>query len=350
MLKRLNSVRYVFIRSHFYGVFLTLLILLSVLLGFYVLKEPEWLTSQAIFFFIGLFIVVSGLVSIYVGFQSSGTIKEKLDGMTTMIRSLAQGNYNAKIYMNSDDEFGHMGEELNELAGKLQNQVKSLQRMADEKSEFAKTAHKAATIEERQRLARDLHDAVSQQLFALTMMAQATERLFDKDPDRAKTQLEEITSMALQAQTEMRALLLHLRPVHLSGEPLHEGIQTLIHELEEKCQMDFSVDLDDTVHLSDGTEEHLFRIVQEALSNILRHAEATAVQLSLTSISDQVFLHISDNGKGFHVNQDKKTSYGLKTMQERTDEIGGTLTLRSKPGEGTYIDIRIPNQEADVDE
>ncbi|KGP90055.1 histidine kinase [Pontibacillus chungwhensis BH030062] len=350
MLKRLSSVRYAFIRSHFYGMFLTVLILMSVLLGFYVLREPVWLSPGSIFFFVGLFVIVSGLVSIFVGFQSSGGIKENLDGMTTMIRALAQGSYTAKIYLNTDDEFEHIAEELNELAGKLQSQVKSLQRMADEKSEFAKTAHKAATIEERQRLARDLHDAVSQQLFALTMMAQATERLFDQDPDRAKAQLGEITSMSLQAQTEMRALLLHLRPVHLSGESLHEGIQTLILELQEKCQIEFSVDLDDAVALSDGAEEHLFRIVQEALSNILRHAEASDVQISLKGMNDQVFLHISDNGKGFHVNQDKKTSYGLKTMQERTDEIGGTFALRSKPGEGTYIDIRIPIQEAVADE
>lgn len=350
MLKRLNSIRYTFVRSHLYGLFLTVLIVMSVLLGIYVLREPEWLTSQAIFFFIALFSITACLVSVFIGFQSSRFMREKMYALSMMVRALKQGSYEASVHMPTNDEFGDMGGELNELAQKLQNQVKSLQRMADEKSEFAKTAHKAAAIEERQRLARDLHDAVSQQLFALTMMAQATQRMFEQDPSRAKTQLDEITSMALQAQTEMRALLLHLRPVHLSGESLHEGIKTLIDELQEKCQLNFSVELDETVGLSDGAEEHLFRIVQEALSNILRHAEAEDVQLSLKRKNDQVFLHIRDNGKGFHVDQSKKTSYGLKTMHERTDELGGTFAIHSKPGEGTYIDIRIPNQEADEDE
>ncbi|WP_027447602.1 sensor histidine kinase [Pontibacillus marinus] len=342
MLKKLNSIRYKFIRSHLYGLFLITTILLSILLGVYVSLEPSWLTSEAIFLFIGTMVVVSFFVSLYVGFQSSGQIKEKLDGLSTLITSLSRGNYNSRIHLTPEDEVSRIGDELNGLAEKLKTQVRSLQKMADERSEYAKSAHKAATIEERQRLARDLHDAVSQQLFALTMMSQATLRMFDQDPSKAKSQLEEITSMALQAQTEMRALLLHLRPVHLSGDPLDKGIHNLIEELKQKCQIDFDVQIEEVQEVSDGAEEHLFRIVQEALSNILRHSEATSVTLTLKPLNQEIFLHIGDNGKGFEVNQDKKTSYGLKTMQERTEEIGGTFKIRSRPDEGTYIDIRIP--------
>jgi len=342
MLKKLNSIRYKFIRSHLYGLFLTTTILLSVLLGVYVSLEPSWLTSEAIFLFIGAMVIVSFFVSLYVGFQHSGSIKERLDGLSTLITSLARGNYNSRIHLTPEDEVSRIGDELNGLAEKLKTQVRSLQRMADERSEYAKSAHKAATIEERQRLARDLHDAVSQQLFALTMMSQATVRMFDQDSAKAKSQLEEITSMALQAQTEMRALLLHLRPVHLSGEPLDKGIHNLIEELKQKCQIEFDVQIDEIEDVSEGAEEHLFRIIQEALSNILRHAEATSVTVTVKSLNQEIFLHIGDNGKGFEVDQDKKTSYGLKTMQERTEEIGGTFKIRSRPDEGTYIDIRIP--------
>lgn len=350
MLQKLNSIRYKFIRSHLHGLFLTTLILMSILLGVHVALEPVWLTSEAIFLFIGSMVIISFIVSLYVGFQSSSMMKEKMDGLSTMITSLAKGNYNSRIKLPHQDEISRIGDELNELADKLKSQVRSLQKMAEEKSEYAKSAHKAATIEERQRLARDLHDAVSQQLFALTMMSQATVRIFDQDPVKAKEQLEEISSMALQAQTEMRALLLHLRPVHLSGEPLDKGIHHLIEELKEKCQIQFDVQIEEIGELSEGVEEHLFRIVQESLSNILRHAEASQVRLRLKSVNEELFLHIGDNGKGFDLDADKKASYGLKTMRERTEEIGGTFTIRSKTEEGTYIDIRIPIQREGLDE
>ncbi|MDC3425611.1 sensor histidine kinase [Aquibacillus sp. 3ASR75-11] len=344
MLKRLNSIRYTYIRSHLYGVFLTAVTLLAILLSIFVLIEPTWLNASNILVFVLLYVFLSVIISFYVGFKSSTDIKDRMDYLSVFITQLSRGNYTSRDYFNEDDEIARIGNELNELAEKLQNQVKSLQRMADEKADFAKTAHKAATIEERQRLARDLHDAVSQQLFALAMMSQATLRIFDKSPDQAKEQMEEMSNTALKAQVEMRALLLHLRPVHLSGEPLDKGIYQLIDELKQKCQIEFRLMIDELLDLSEATEEHLFRIIQEALSNILRHANATVVTLELTKKKNEVFLHISDNGIGFALETDqaKKTSYGLKTMKERTEEIGGIFAVRSKQGEGTYINIRIP--------
>src|SRR5690625_6214801 len=114
--------------------------------------------------------------------------------------------------MNENDEISRISEDLNLLGGKLQSQVKSLQMLADERAEYAKSAHQIATVEERQRLARDLHDSVSQQLFALTMLAEAAINQFDQNPEQAKRQLQEVAKAGLAAQTEMRALLLHLRP------------------------------------------------------------------------------------------------------------------------------------------
>jgi NarL family two-component system sensor histidine kinase LiaS len=344
MLKRLNSIRYTYIRSHFYGLFLTTVTLLAILLSIHVLIEPYWLSIYGIFGFVLLYVLLSFIISFYVGFKSSTDMKDRMDYLSVLITQLSRGNYSSRVYFNEEDEIARIGSELNELAEKMQSQVKSLQRMADEKADFAKTAHKAATIEERQRLARDLHDAVSQQLFALTMMSQATLRIFDQKPEAAKQQLEEISSTALKAQVEMRALLLHLRPVHLSGEPLDKGIYQLIEELKQKCQIDFRVNISESLHLTEATEEHLFRIIQESLSNILRHANATEVTLEIIVRNKELFLHISDNGKGFDLESDqaKKTSYGLKTMKERSEEIGGTFTVRSDLDEGTYIDIRIP--------
>ncbi|WP_077324993.1 sensor histidine kinase [Virgibacillus siamensis] len=344
MLHKMSSIRFIYIRSHLYAVFLTTVILLSLLLSIYVLGSPDWLSALGIFIFILLYILVGVFISFYAGFKSGGEMKERLDYLSGLITQFSNGNYHSKIYFNENDEITRIGNEMNELGGKLQNQVKSLQRMADEKADFAKSAHKAAVIEERQRLARDLHDAVSQQLFAITMMSEASLRQLEIDPAVAKEQLRDIAESALKAQTEMRALLLHLRPVHLSGEPLREGIKKLIDELKQKTALEFKVAMNDNIELSDTVEEHVFRIIQEALSNTLRHSKATNVTIEAFIRSDELFVHISDNGEGFHVKEDtgRKTSYGLKTMRERTEELGGTFAIRSTKGEGTYIDLRIP--------
>jgi len=347
MNKKFNSIRYRYIRSHLYGLFLTTVTLLSILLTIHVVLDPKWLSVQSIFLFILLYIGLAMFISFYVGFKSSGDMREKLDYLSVLITQFSNGNYDSRVYVNEKDELARIGNEMNELGGKLQNQVKSLQRMADEKSELAKTAHKSAVIEERQRLARDLHDAISQQLFALTMLSEAAVKQIDINPSLAKEQMTEVAQAALYSQAEMRALLLHLRPVYLSGDPLVKGIHKLIEELKQKCQIDFQVTIDSDLTLSEMIEEHIFRIVQEAFSNILRHAFASEVKLAIVQKDKEVLIHIADNGKGFDIenNTNKKASYGLKTMQERSEEIGGTFIVRSNKDEGTYIDIKIPYQK-----
>lgn len=345
MKNRFSSIRYIFIRSHLSGLVMTKVTLLAVFLAIHVWFEPEWLTATAIFFFIGVYIVLGSIIAFYTGFTTSGNFKTRLDSLSVLITQFANGNYQSSIYFEEKDEITRIGNELNELGKKLLDQVKSLQRMADEKAELAKSAHRSAVIEERQRLARDLHDAVSQQLFALTMMSEAAVKQIDDNPDLAKEQMAEVAEMALKAQTEMRALLLHLRPVHLSGEPLHKGVKKLVDELRMRSTIDFQVEIEENLCLSETVEEHVFRIIQEAFSNILRHSEASSVHLSIRNLRNELFIHIRDNGKGFEVtkDKDKKTSYGLKTMRERCEELGGTFQIKSKSGEGTYIDMRIPN-------
>ncbi|MBM7601679.1 NarL family two-component system sensor histidine kinase LiaS [Virgibacillus halotolerans] len=344
MIKRFNSIRFRYIRSHLYAMFITTVTLLSVLLTIHVLINPDWLNETSIFVFILLYVLLGIIISFYAGFKSSDSIKVTLDSISVLITQFANGNYESSMHINQDSEFSRIASELNHLGEKLQNQVKSLQRMADEKSEFAKSAHKSAVMEERQRLARDLHDAVSQQLFALTMMSEAAVKQLEKDPETAKEQMKDVAKAALQSQTEMRALLLHLRPVHLSGDSLPTGIHKLINELKQKSQISFHVRVPDDLSLSETIEEHIFRIVQESLTNILRHAAATEVTVNLSKRETELFVHIRDNGKGFDIDHysDRKASYGLKTMRERSEELGGTFTVKSNVNEGTYIDIRIP--------
>lgn len=343
MLKRFNSIRFQSIRSHLYGLFLVNILLLAGLLSIYVWWNPAWLTAPAMGLFLGMSVVVGACVAIYVGFHSIGNLRERIDYLSVVITQYAHGNYESRVFFTEKDELTRFGKEINELGERLENQVKSLQRMADEKSELARTAHHSAVIEERQRLARDLHDAISQQLFALSMMSEAALKQFDRNPALAKEQLADIVQAANQSQAEMRALLLHLRPVHLSGDSLAEGLRKLVTEIREKNGIDIDLEVTKDIALSDTIEEHVFRIIQEALSNIIRHARASEVKLELHKKRRELFVYISDNGIGFDPNASgKKTSYGLKTMRERAEEIGGTFQVRSQENEGTYIAIKVP--------
>ncbi|RTR31439.1 sensor histidine kinase [Robertmurraya yapensis] len=298
------------------------------------IKMTFWLSISALI----IFLFVGG----YFGIKGSQLLKGRLTDVLLYISTLRSGNISEKLKINERDEIGLIAEELNQLGNYIQEQSSSLQRLADTKTSLAQSAHTAVVMEERQRLARDLHDVVSQQLFALSMMSSATLRLFDTDQEKAKSQLEEISKIAANAQGEMRALLLHLRPIQLSDDNLCDGVIKLLQELKGKTNLDFQASIDEIEHISKATEEHLFRIIQEALSNILRHAEASKITMTLTEKENYIYLFIGDNGKGFNPNTERIVSYGLKTMRERCEELGGVFKIRSKEKEGTYIDIRVP--------
>jgi two-component system, NarL family, vancomycin resistance sensor histidine kinase VraS len=158
---------------------------------------------------------------------------------------------------------------------------------------------------------------------------------------QSQKQLGQVEKIVQQAQLEMRALLLHLRPVALRNKSLAEGLEDLIVELQEKVyfQIDYQIE---EISLSKTEEDHLFRIAQEALSNTLRHAKATEVELLLIARDQLAILRIQDNGLGFHNEGDKTSSYGLKNIAERAVEIGCTYKIVSVPNEGTIVEVKVP--------
>jgi len=198
-------------------------------------------------------------------------MRKRLERITAYVSRLGGGRYNERIDTVDRDEVAVIEQELNHLASTMQEQVKSLQRLASERTSLEKQAQQAVIIEERQRFARDLHDSVSQQLFALNMMSSASVRLLDSNPEEAKPMIAQVSQIAEKAQGEMRALLLHLRPIDLKGESLKGGLLKLIEELEQKTQISFQTQLQHMDDLPGNADEHLFRVVQEAISNILRH-------------------------------------------------------------------------------
>jgi NarL family two-component system sensor histidine kinase LiaS len=292
-----------------------------------------------------LFIALLGAVIVAgagFGYWSYIRIQTRLEKLREAMLHLERGNLSAAIPPLGEDEIGRLAEQLNRISVKWEEQVSSLQRLSNHNARLAQQAKLSAVVEERQRLARELHDAVSQQLFAISMTATAVARTLDKDMEKARRQIHLIEEMASVAQSEMRALLLHLRPVHLEGKRLAEGLLELLHELRAKVPIELTWELDEELQLPRGIENHLFRIVQEALSNALRHAKATKLTLKLHCPGETIRLMIQDNGVGFDLNERKQTSYGLASMRERVNEIGGTLSIITAPGKGTRIDIRVP--------
>lgn len=267
---------------------------------------------------------------------------DHIDSIDLFVKTLSAGKLSARMNVENVGAISHVEQSLNELADKIDTQVKSLQRLVDENVQMNVKIKNEAVTAERQRLARDLHDAVSQQLFALSMLASAAEKTIHSNPDLAAENIADVSDIARKAQGEMRALLLHLRPVRLNNESLDKGLERLIHELDGKTMIHFEASIHSVPGLTKGVENHLFRLSQEALSNALRHSEATKVVLSLHEKDQLVTLAIFDNGQGFDPKQDKLASYGLKTMKERAEEIGGHFMLTTHEGEGTSIHIRVP--------
>jgi two-component system, NarL family, sensor histidine kinase LiaS len=345
MMKQILN-RFWFFRSYLMaGVISSLLFFVSLQMYLFLAKKPV-ISAEITFWLFGFLLIIQLLVAFYFGARNSTFLNGQLSDLHLFLSSLRNGKFIERVKRADIEELSPIFEEANQLAHFLEEQSLSFQRLADEKVTLAQTAHTAAVMEERQRLARDLHDVVSQQLFALSMLTSATLRMIEKQPERVKEQVEQISEIAIKAQGEMRALLLHLRPIELSDDSLCEGIIKLIVELKEKTSLEFQASIDEIEHMTKAAEEHLFRIVQESLSNILRHAEASRVKITLTERENDIHLYIADNGKGFDPSKEKITSYGLKTMRERCEEIGGIFTIRSKEKEGTYIDIRLPKKLA----
>lgn len=341
MKHKINGVREILYRPHFMtAIYTTVFIFFIFQILYYFTPNADPIIGSFIIS-IAVFVLTFGL-GIFFSFRRGQHLIHRLNEISVAIAKLSRGHYDYRIKDSENDEIGAICSELDELTGKIQKQVQSLQKLANEKAEYAEKAHTAATIEERQRLARDLHDAVSQQLFALNMMSSAAMKLFDKHPERAKSQLEEVVEMANKAQGEMRALLLHLRPIDLSGENLYTGIRGLVDELRKKSGISIESDIKELPELSRGIEDHLFRLIQEGLANALRHSQASRLTINLAHTDQHVRVHLRDNGIGFNLNEQKKTSYGLKTMKERCEEIGGSFSITSAKGKGTAIDVRVP--------
>lgn len=331
------------VRSMSEGVLLAVLLLIVVMYVLYTSGHLDMEDSWEAWLRTGIALCIPVMViGALFGLYHSLRLKMRIDTLRETLLMWEKGSWSQTAPEWGSDEWTRLGEQMDRIGKKWGDQISSLQRLSTNNAQLAEQARVSAIIEERQRLARELHDAVSQQLFAISMTATAVGRTFDKDPDRAKRQVQLIEEMSSVAQSEMRALLLHLRPVYLEGKRLYQGISELVQELQTKIPMDIVLDMDEELRLVKGVENHLFRIVQEALSNTLRHSKANRMEIRIVQKVDAVRVTLRDDGVGFELDDTKQTSYGLSTMRERVNEVGGTIQYITAPGKGTRIEIVVP--------
>jgi two-component system, NarL family, sensor histidine kinase LiaS len=239
-------------------------------------------------------------------------------------------------------EMQGINERVNRIAKQMSEQAKLSQRLATEKVEDQEARIQEIISQERNRLARELHDSVSQQLFAASMMMSAINETKQHTEENIEgRQLKMVEEMIHQSQLEMRALLLHLRPVALKNKTLKEGIEELLIELSQKVTMEIKWKVED-FSLDKGVEDHLFRILQESVSNTLRHSKASMLEVLLVKRDHFAILRIVDDGVGFEVDNMKAGSYGMQNMHERAGEVGGTLKVISVKDKGTRLEVKVP--------
>ncbi|MBV7389872.1 sensor histidine kinase [Enterococcus alishanensis] len=283
-------------------------------------------------------IVVYGIIT-FIQKRQIGRVAEKLE-------RLASGDYDHPLLdrqLGQSHELENINQDIKTLQKKLVSVSRELQQLSSQPQLFDGLTKEKILEEERHRLARELHDSVSQQLFAAMMMLSALNEQAQvaKELEIYKKPLATVVDIINAAQSEMRALLLHLRPVNLEGKSLKQGIEQLLRELQTKISIKLNWNIED-LKVTSGIEDQIFRVVQEILSNTLRHAKASELEVYLKIVGPTLILRVVDDGVGFDPEDDHAGSYGLRNIRERIASIGGSTKIISFKDQGTSVEIKVP--------
>lgn len=295
-----------------------------------------WLIEQLIFsiFFLSLAVTILLLLTWFL-----------LDD-----NSKRQINHNLRRILNNQsinvtDDGTEISTNIQRLSKKMNLMTASLQ--SKENSRILKSQE--IVKQERKRIARDLHDTVSQDLFAASMVLSGiAQNVSQLDVDQVGSQLLAVEEMLQHAQNDLRILLLYLRPVELENKTLSEGFKMILKELTDKSDIEV-VYHESILTLPKKIEDNIFRIGQEFISNTLKHSQASRLEVYLNQTENELQLKMIDNGIGFDMDSVYDLSYGLKNIEDRVEDLAGNLQLLSQPDKGVAMDIRLPlvNQNED---
>jgi len=320
-------------------------------------KSLESGFQEDLYWWVGMILLTAFIVN----FSMNSLVIKRVESLTQALRGFGQGNHGIRLESDSPDEIGQLGESFNEMGQQIESEELEnknlsiqLQNQNIQRGELLKRLI-TAQEDERKRVARELHDDLGQGLSALSLQVQSVERLFDSNPEEAVERFDQINDLIAETTDRMYDLILALRPSSLDQFGLVAALRNHAEKFLDGSGIAFSLDASRySGRLSPDIETALYRVFQEALSNVRRHAQAEHVKITL-QLSDDIFIgEIKDDGKGFDLqsieNQgEDPRGLGMLSIKERIAQYCGQVEISSRPGRGTTIKIRLSTVEANCD-
>ena len=316
--------------------FIAVLVAEGLALGVTNLVAPELTQGHRLV----LVAAAAALFGLLLGAVVSRSLTRRLARALAVSHTWLRGNLTPRIADPTPDDLGLLAGQLDLLAGQLEQDEQDLAELRDYNARLTDQIRTLAVVEERNRLARELHDGVKQHLFSLGMIASGIRTRFDalpRVPDDLAEMVHQVETTAQTAQRELSRLIEDLRPASFQEQGLSAMLNdyTLLFGAREHILIHLDAQGNDAL-LPPSVAEALYRVAQEALHNVARHARAARVDVHLRCIPEQVALTIRDNGVGFDTGQARR-GLGLANMQERMMTTGGRLTVESQIGIGTTV-------------
>ncbi|QBD78161.1 HAMP domain-containing protein [Ktedonosporobacter rubrisoli] len=283
--------------------------------------------------FVLLFLFCAGLTGVISGALTSRRLVRRFQQLSQKAELWSQGDFSSLVNDLSEDELGQLSRRFNMMAQQLQS--------------FVKTRQELATSQERERMARELHDSVKQQVFALYMQIKGAKAMLLKQRDGLLPRLEQAETLLQQVQEDLAGLIYELRPAGLARKTFSQALQDQLEQWSQQTGIEASFQGDEALSLPPAQEDALYRLLQEALSNIARHSAASCVAVKLEKLPDKHCLVISDNGQGFDLASRTGKGLGLLSMRERLEPFGGGLHIQSTPPKGTTVIASVPSGKSD---
>ena len=274
-----------------------------------------------------LIIAVIALIGLVTGALISANLRSRIVRIAVAAEAWSQGDFSSPVRDRSGDELGQLARDLNRMAEQIQTLLASRQALA--------------VVEERNRLARDLHDTVKQHVFANALLVRAARKQLDRDPDAARARLEEAEQLAEQTQQELINLIGALRPAALADKGLMGMLRAYAEEWSQRTGISVDLRAQGERLTPLDVEEAYYRVAQEALTNVARHSGASRVEIQLAWTDESLEMTVRDDGQGFVVAESAGKGLGLASMRERIEALGGALTI-SSGASGTCLEARAP--------
>jgi NarL family two-component system sensor histidine kinase LiaS len=274
-----------------------------------------------------VFLLAAGLVGTIFGSLTAKGMVKRLQRVSSASEAWSEGDFSEFIEDSTGDEISQLAHRLNRMAEQLQSLLTRRQAMA--------------ISEERNRLARDLHDSAKQQALAASFQLGTAITLFEREPQAAREHLMEADALVDEVRKELTDLIHELRPQTMDGQNLAEVLREYAVDWAHRTGIEIEVDVQEQDLLPLESEQTLYRIAQEALANVARHSAANHVDLLLSDEDGVVTMEITDDGCGFDP-RGEHAGMGLVSMRERAEALKGEFVIESEPGRGTRISVTLP--------